>query len=468
MDPVQEGTSGVNINRRARRVKVSADGIGMVSRAGTLLLRELTVETGMAAGWTEALLDTYKAAPSRHLPGRVLADLAVMIADGGDALTHLAVLRDQGKLFGAVASEPTAWRAVERVDEDHLARLREVRAAARERAWAAGAGPDVAAGLTIDLDATITIAHSEKQNSAATWKRTYGFHPLLAYLDRPDVSGGEALAGVLRPGNAGSNTAADHVAVLDMALAALPGYARPRPGDPASPQVLIRTDAAGATHKFAAALRERGCGFSLGFTIDETVQDAVLRVPARAWTPAYDIGGQPRDGAQVAEITGCVNLAAWPEGSRLIIRRERPHPGAQLRFTDISGHRFTAFLTDTRGGQLASLEVRHRSHARVEDRIRAQKATGLRNLPCRGYEQNKAWLELSLAAADLITWAQALCFTGEPGPLRAAAFRYRILSMAARLIRTGRRWQLRLDQDWPWATHLAAAFARLRAAPWPA
>jgi hypothetical protein len=182
MDPEQEGTSGVKINRRARRVKVSADGTGLVSRAGTLLLRELTVETGLAAGWTEALLDTYKAYPSRHLPGRVLADLAVMIADGGDALTHLAVLRDQGKLFGAVASEPTAWRAVERVDEEHLARLREVRAAARERAWAAGAGPDVAAGLTIDLDATITIAHSEKENAAATWKRTYGLLTELRVL----------------------------------------------------------------------------------------------------------------------------------------------------------------------------------------------------------------------------------------------------------------------------------------------
>jgi hypothetical protein len=449
-------------------VKVSADGSGLVSRAGTLLLRELTVDTGLAAGWTGALLDTYKASPSRHQPGRVLADLAVMIADGGDALTHLAVLRDQGKLFGAVASEPTAWRAVERVDEEHLARLRQVRAAARERAWAAGAGPDITAGLVIDLDATITVAHSEKQNAAATWKRTYGFHPLLAYLDRPDVSGGEALAGLLRPGNAGSNTAADHVAVLDMALAAVPEHARPRPGDLASPKVLVRTDAAGATHAFAAALRERGCGFSLGFAIGPDVQDAVLKIPARAWTPAYDINGGPRDGAQVADITGMVDLSAWPQGSRLIVRRERPHPGAQLTFSDASGHRFTAFLTDTRGGQLADLEVRHRSHARVEDRIRCGKATGLRNLPCRGYQQNKAWLELSLAAADLLTWAQALCFDAALARCEPAAFRYRVLAIAARLIRTGRTWRLRLDRDWPWATQLATAFSRLRAAPWPA
>ena len=298
--------------------------------------------------------------------------------------------------------------------------------------------------------------------------RAPGRLSLLAYLDRPDVSGGEALAGLLRPGNAGSNTAADHVIVLDMALDALPEHARPRPGEPGSPAVLVRTDAAGATHAFAAAVRERGCSFSLGFGIDEQVQAAVLRVPARAWTAAYDIDGEPRDGAQVAEITGCVNLSSWPAGSRLIIRRERPRPGAQLRFTDAGGHRFTAFLTDTPGGQLAGLEVRHRSHARVEDRIRAGKATGLRNLPCRGYQQNQAWLELSMAAADLLTWAQALCFTGQLARCEPAAFRYRLTSIAGLLVRTGRRWQLRLDRDWPWATHLAAAFARLRAAPWPA
>jgi len=159
-------------NRRLGRVKVSADGSGLVSRAGALLLRELTIDTGLAEGWTRVLLDTYGAPPTRHAPGRVLADLAVMIADGGDALTHLATLRDQAKLFGQVASEPTAWRAVDRVDAAHLGRLREVRAAARERVWAAGAGPDVSAGLIIDVDATITIAHSEKTNAAKTWKNS--------------------------------------------------------------------------------------------------------------------------------------------------------------------------------------------------------------------------------------------------------------------------------------------------------
>ena len=322
-------------------MRVNADGTGLVSRTGSVLLRELSVETGLAAGWSRALLDTYKGPPI-HQPGRVLADLAVMIADGGDALAHLKTLRDQDKLFGTVASDATAWRVVDRVDEVHLERLRAVRAAARERAWAAGAGPDLTGGLVIDLDATITIAHSEKTNAAKTWKKTFGFHPLLAYLDRPDLSGGEALAGLLRPGNAGSNTTADHITVLKWALAALPAHARPRPGRPDGPQVLIRTDAAGATHGFAAATREAGCGFSLGFSITDDVQAAVLSVPEQAWTPAYDIDGQPRDGAWIAEITDLLDLTKWPPGSRVIIRRERPHPGAQLRFTDTDGHRFTA------------------------------------------------------------------------------------------------------------------------------
>jgi hypothetical protein len=451
---------------KASSVRVTADGEGLVSRAGVALLRELTISTGLGTGWSQALLDTYDGTPV-HLPGRVLADLAVMIADGGDALAHLATLRDQDKLFGPVASDATAWRVLDRVDDQHLTRLRTVRTAARERAWAAGAGPDLATGLTIDIDATISIAHSEKENAAKTWKKTFGFHPLLAYLDRPEIAGGEALAGILRPGKAGSNTAADHAEILTMALAALPVHARPDPDDPAAPRVMIRTDAAGATHAFAAAVRAADCGFSMGFPINTEVQTAVLAIPDHAWVPAYDIDGQPRDGAWIAEITGMLDLTTWPTGSRVFVRRERPNPGAQLRFTDADGHRFTAFITDTDGGQLADLEVHHRSHARVEDRIRCGKATGLRNFPCRGYPENKAWLEPALTAADLLTWTQALCFTSDLSRAEPATFRYRICAIAGKLTRTARVTILHLDQDWPWAQQLAAAFIRLRAAPWP-
>lgn len=456
-------------NRGSRGFKVSADGEGLVSRAGCALLRELADESGLTEEWSAALLDTYKAMPTAHLPGAVLRDLAVTIADGGDALAHLASLRDQGKLFGRVASDPTAWRAVGRVDPEHLDRLRAGRAAARERVWAAGGGPELFDGrmLLIDFDATISLAHSEKENAAATWKHTFGFHPLLAYLDRPDIAGGEALAGLLRAGNAGSNTAADHVQVLDMALAALP--AQVRPGNTGGIGLLARSDSAGATHTFAAALRERGVGFSLGFAVDHRVQAAVLALPASAWSEAIEADQNVRDGAWVAEITDAVDLSNWPEGARLIVRKERPHPGAQLSFTDADGHRVTCFITDTHGDwELVDLELRHRGHARVEDRIRTGKDTGLRNFPLSAFAANACWLELALAACDLIGWSQALCFTGVLAKVEPATFRYRVLHVAAKLVRTARSWRLRLGRDWPWASALEQAFNRLRAAPWPA
>ena len=456
-----------------RRVKVSADGTGVVSHAGVGLLREMAEATGLVAGVSDALIGTYRGVP-RHSPGRVFCDLAVAVADGADAVSGIAVLTDRQDLFGPVASMPTAWRVLDRLDAAHLPGVLAARAAARAVAWAAGAGPDLTGELHLDFDATITIAHSEKQNAAATWKHTFGYHPLLCFLDRPEIAGGEALAGLLRAGNAGSNTAADHIAVLDMALAGLPAHARPRPGEPDSPRLLARSDSAGATHAFAAACRERGVGFSFGFPVTATVRDAVgllaEQIGERAWEPAIETDGQLRDGAWVTEITGMHDLTAWPAGSRLILRKERPHPGAQLTFTDHDGMRITAFLTDTPDrvvpDQLAGLELRHRQHARVEDRIRQAKATGLRNLPCRGFAENVAWLHAVLTAMDLIAWTKLLCFTDTPALARCEinTFRYRVLHVAARITRSARQTRLRIDATWRWARHIAAAFTRLRTA----
>jgi hypothetical protein len=263
-DSSPEGTSGMKRSRSRRRVKVSADGRGVVSHAGAGLLRELAAGTGLVGAVTGALLDTYRGFPL-HMPGQVFADLAVAIADGAGAVTGIEVLRDRESLFGPVASMPAAWRLLDRIDGVHLGRVRAARAAARERAWEAGAAPKPGTELRIDFDATITIAHSEKQNAAATWKKTFGFHPLLAFLDRPEVAGGEALAGLLRPGNAGSNAAEDHVTVLDMALAQLPEDARPRPGDPDSPRVLARSDSAGPRTCSPPPAAARACGSPSGF-----------------------------------------------------------------------------------------------------------------------------------------------------------------------------------------------------------
>jgi hypothetical protein len=279
----------VKSSKRSLRMKVTSDGAGVVSHAGTRLLREMATSTGLVERWDEVLLDIYKAAPTRHMPGQVLVDLAVAIADGARSISDLASRRDQPCLFGPVASTATAWRALDRVSEGHLALLREGRAAARATAWEAGAAPDLSGELYLDFDATIVVAHSDKELATPSWKKTYGFHPLLS---------------------------------------------------------------------------------------------------------------------------------AWPARSRLIVRKERPHPGAQLSiFDDDQGMRHAAFLTDTAPGvvpgQIAGLELRHRQHARVEDRIRQAKATGLRNLPCRAAAENNAWLEVLLAAADLVAWTRLICFADE-------------------------------------------------------
>jgi hypothetical protein len=452
---------------------VSADGAGVVSHAGVGLLREMAEYTGLVDTVSEALIGTYKGVPV-HAPGRVFADLAVAVADGADAISGISVLGDREDLFGPVASMPTTWRVLDRIEADRLGAVRKGRSAARESAWAAGAGPDLTQELCLDFDATITIAHSEKENAAATWKRTFGFHSLLCFLDRPEIASGEGLAGLLRPGNAGSNTAADHIVVLDQSLAALPEHARPRPGEePGSwtgPRVLARSDSAGATHAFAAACVERGVGFSFGFPVDARIQRIVDLIPEQCWHPAIQTDGDLREGAWVAEATAMIDLSTWPEGSRLILRKERPHPGAQLSFADIDGHRITAILTNTPPGmvpgQAAGLELRHRQHARVEDRIREAKATGLRNFPCRAFNENAAWLEVILTAVDLVCWTKLICFADVPalGRCEIATFRYRVLHVAARITRGARQVRLRIDKTWRWAVQIAEGFHRLRTA----
>ena len=460
----------------ASRVKVSADGHGVVSHAGMGMLRELADRTGLSAQVTAALADTYRG-PWVYAPGDVFADLAAAVADGADCIDGVGQLcGDREHVLGAKASTTTMWRLVdERIDAAHLPGVRAARAAARAAAWEAGAAPARTGWLHIDIDATLVLDHSDnKELATPTWKKSFGHHPLLAFLDRPEIAAGEALAGLLRAGRAGSNTAADHITVLAQALAALPAAWRPDPshGDHSDrPKVLMRCDTAGATHDFATACRTAGVGFSFGYPVDGRVQDAVdtLNI-GQCWYPAIDTDGGIRDGAWVAEATDLVNLSSWPPGTRLILRKERPHPGAQLRFTDADGMRVTAFITDTPpgvvAGQVAGLELRHRQHARVEDRIRDLKATGLGNLPCHAFHANAAWLEIILAATDLVTWCRLIGFRTHLGLARAeiATFRYRVLHVAARITRSARRTRLRIDATWRWAAQIATAWQAIRTA----
>ena len=293
--------------------------------------------------------------------------------------------------------------------------------------------------------------------------------------------GGEPVAELLRPGRAGSNTAADHVQVLDAALAQVPAPLRVPDAD-GRVKVLVRTDAAGATKEFAAHLDRTGVEFSVGASFAHLdVATALAALPKAAWTPAYQarkpraaeqgVQIEPRDGAWVAEATGLVDLTGWPAGTRLILRKERPHPGAQLRTTDADGMRITGFLTNTGHGgpgrQLADLELRHRRHARVEDRIRAAKDTGLRNLPFHDADQNRIWLAITALAQDLLAWCARLALPGATAHYEPKRLRLRLLAVAGRLVRTARRRVLHIDPDWPWAATITTAHTRLAALTLP-
>jgi Transposase DDE domain group 1 len=195
------------------------------------------------------------------------------------------------------------------------------------------------------------------------------------------------------------------------------------------------------------------------------VRDAILGPAETVWTQAIDADGEDRDGAWIAEPTDRVDLSAWPQGSRLIVRRERPHPGAQFTIFEPHGYRYTCFLTDQAGEDIAALELGHRRRARVEDRIRSGKDTGMRNLPHHAFEHNQTWLELSLIAQDLLTWMKLTCLTGKLATAERKRLRHRLLHVAGKLVRHSRRTQLKLDHDWPWSHTLADAFTRLRAMP---
>jgi Transposase DDE domain group 1 len=447
---IQEDTQLVKPKARLGTVEVAADGEGLVSHAGTVLLGELAERAGLTDGLSRALAST-RERRSAHDPGRVLIDVAVMLADGGDCVTDLDAYRGQERLFGARASETTTHRVLKSVDESLLGEMRAARAAARARVWDAGARPQT---ITLNIDATLLTAHSEKELAAGNYKHGYGFHPLGCWLDET----GEPLAAILRPGNAGSNTASDHFDVLGLALAQIPAADLDR-------EMLVRTDIGGCTHAFTADCREAGIRFSVGYELTDTVRAAILEVPEAQWVQASDADGAERDGAWVAELTDRVELSAWSEGSRLICRRERPHPGAQFTVFDEHGYRHTCFLTDQDGEDIAALELRHRGRARVEDSIRTGKDTGMRNLPHHAFQHNQTWLELSLIAQDLLCWTKLVCLTGELARAEPKRLRHCLLHIAGKLVTHGRRTRLKLDRDWPWSNALASAFHRLRATP---
>jgi hypothetical protein len=437
-----------------------------------VLLTDTIRASGLDAGLASAL-GPWRKPTAVHHPAKIMCDLAVALAVGGDCLADVAVVRDEPGLFGQVASDATVSRLVDTLAGDidaALAAIDHARAAARARVWrlagdqAPDHGIDAADPLIIDLDATLVTSHSDKEQAKPTFKKGYGFHPLCAFLDHGADGTGEPLTLLLRPGNAGSNTAADHITVTRQALKQLPGH---RPGTRPGRKVLIRVDGAGSTHAYLDWLSGQRLSYSVGFRLPEHTADLLDRIPEHVWTPAYDAHDQIRDGAWVAELTGLLDLTSWPEGMRVIARKERPHPGAQLRLTDHDGMRVTAFATNTvtggPGTQLPDLELRHRRRARAEDRIRVAKDTGLMNLPLHDFAQNQLWCALVALACELTAWMQLLALTDNARRWEPKRLRLRLFTIPATLARTGRQTRLHLAERSAWAEMLAAAIHRLRA-----
>ena len=489
----------------SRGLEVSGGGQGVVSHAGLALLRHLADKTGLTGGLSRAL-----ATPRFlvHDRGRVTADLACAIADGARVISDFRVMCDQRELFGLVASVPTAWRTLKEIARGGTRADRRITAAvntARRHAWAQivarhGALPGVRLadrtleGVTcIRLDATVTFAHSDKELAEANFKG-YGHHPLLAVCDN---TGGEPLAWMLRRGSAGSNTAADHIALVDAAIGALPpGFRR---------RLMITVDGAGASHDLIARLDKLAARpgyqviYSAGWMLGEREKAALRLVPEQAWQIAIDGRGEVRERraddacadsrcahracwieeAHVTELTGLLRegpdgdrLRGWPATMRLFVRRERPHPGAQLTlFEAEGGWRYSLWVTNrpagTKGwlGQNAYIDAAHRVQARVEDAIRTGKDTGLGHFPSFDYQVNGAWLTASMTGQILLAWLKLLALDGDLARAEPKTLRYRVLHAAARLVRGGRRRRLKIQASWPWAEAITAAWQRIDALP---
>ncbi len=491
----------MNVTGWSRGLEVTDGGQGIVSHAGLVLLRALADRTGLTAGLSKALASRRLLIHDR---GQVLADLACAIADGAEVISDFRVMADQQALFGLAASVPTCWRVLSEIGGGvrPLARVNAAVNVARHRAWAQivarhGGLPGVAMadkmleGVTcIRLDATLTPAHSDKELAEPNYKG-FGHHPLLAYCDNTS----EPLAGMLRRGGAGSNTVADHLEILDMAITALPPAFRRR--------LMVTCDGAGASHGLIARLDALASRpghqlvYSVGWDLGERERTAIRLTPTGTWQIALDHRGEVRERragegcadrccahrrcwieeAHVAELTPLLRsgragdqLAGWPASMRVFARRERPHPGAQLTlFETEDGWRYSLWVTNLPErapgwrGQSAYIDAAHRIHARVEDCVRTGKDTGIGKFPSHQFALNQAWLAAALTAATLLAWLRLLALDGHLAKAEPKTLRYHILHTAARLTASGRRRRLKIAATWPWTPAIVTAWNRITA-----
>jgi hypothetical protein len=400
-----------------------------------------------------------------HDRGKVLVQAMLMLTGGGEACTDIERLRTQPALFGHVASDSTLYRLLRSIDAETLAQCWSAVAEVRSSVWKRSSATTAKAPVILDLDASLVEIHSEnKEGTASTYKGGFGFSPMFCFADAT----GEALAAMLRPGNATANNIADQLTVLDEAVGQLPEAiaAGHRHGDDSSlarRPVRVRADSAGASPRLAVAVRARNIGFSVVARTNPQIQGAICAVieHPRAWFPALTQDGSEREDAEVTEITDLVDLSAWPEGTRLIVRREPLHPGAQTSLFPDLEHRYWGHYTDATDPDPAVLDADMRAHAHVEDHIRRLKDSGLARLPFIDLDANRNWLALVCFADSLVRWFQLLCLTGALAKAEPKALRWVLWHSPARVIRKARRQVVRILDAWPTADDLLRAYERI-------
>jgi hypothetical protein len=452
----------VNANSTSR-VTVEPGGAGVVAHVGLHALGYFADRLGLGDALSARIPSTGERFPL-HDRGKVLVQAALMLAGGGESCADIEHLRLQGDLFGSVPSDSTVFRTFHELTAATRAGIAEAMAEMRARVWSASSLTTGNAPVILDIDASLVEIHTDhKEQAAPTYKGGFGFHPMLCFADAT----GELLAGVLRPGNAGANTVADHVSVLEAAIAQLPAEiaAGHRVGDGpklANRTVVVRADSAGCTEGFLSACRARHVSFFVTARSNPQVTGAILDAIGidSVWEPALSADGETRPGASVCELTSLINDHKLPAGTRLIVRREPLHPGAQRSLFPSLEFRYWGFYTDAPGSPV-ELDVTMRAHAHVECHIARLKDSGLCRFPFTSFEANANWMMTVALAADLVRWFQLLCLEGTWVNARPKALRWGILHAPGRLVHRARRRVVRIIDGWPGTDALLNAYRRI-------
>lgn len=446
-----------------RRVVVEPGGTGVVAHVGLHALGRFADRLGLGDALSSAIPWHGNGVPI-HDRGKVLVQSALMLAGGGESCLDIEHLRIGEDLFGSVPSDTTVFRTFHEIEAETRAGIAQAMAGVRDEVWSRTSATTGAAPVLLDIDASLVEIHSEnKEQTAPTFKGGFGFHPMFCFADAT----GETLSVLLRPGNAGANTVADHVVVLDAAIDQLPrgiavGHRAGDNADLVERKVIVRADSAGCTEGFLATCRARNVGFFVSARSNAQVSAAIFDAIGieEVWFPALAQGGEPKDGAAVAELTSLIDDDKLPSGTRLIVRRESLHPGAQRSLFPSLDFRYWGFYTD-QDGDPRDLDVTMRAHAHVEQHICRLKDSGLTRFPFSDFEANTNWLVLIAMSADLVRWFQLLCCDGSWRDARPKALRWGIFHAPGRLVHRARQEVVRIIDGWPTTSVLLGAYKRI-------